>query len=535
MIDALARIPDLRVTARTSSFAFRNTQQDVREIGSRLGAEHLLEGSVRRAGDRVRVSAQLVSAADGYHVWSESYDRQLSDVFAIQSEVAHSIALALKVRLAPESLAGRHTPNLEAYELWVKGRLASMPLATETLGQANEFFMEAMKLDPRFARPYPDAAENLFHICEFGMNTSPDTPREARALAVKALELDDSLSDAHALVGMLRALIDYDWPGAELSFQRALQISPGSASVLARHAWYCLLPQRKVEQALIEAEEAVTQDPLSPLSHNILGLAAMSAHDAVRAERECRTAAELAPELWLPQWCLGAAMILGRKVIRGLRLCGKVYAHFPRQPSVVAGMCNLYALFFRKRKAKQLLGQLVNLANNSYVPPVALAMAYLGLGDDRAFEWFDKAVAVRDRYHAVGIVAIFRPRQERPQISDVARQDESHLGPGGSGAAARLEEVELARQGRLPRDRSQAGRRVAMSEIQTEEKVLKARFTTEDVSYRSACVRSLLLGDRPPDSRPAIWALLSPDRFSVQNWLALHPPDTGRLSHRRYD
>ena len=396
VIDGLARIPDLRVTARTSSFAFRNVQQDVRQIGSRLGAANLLEGSVRRVGDRIRVSAQMVSAADGYHLWSQSYDRQFVDMFAIQSEIAHSIALALKVRLTTEPRAKRSTENPKAYEFWLKGRSIGAPNTPEAYARAHECYAAAIGLDPSFAEPYADTAAILFHAAEFGMNTSPDAPRQARDLVLKALELNDGLAEGHAVMGMVRALVEYDWAGAELSFQRALQISPGSAWVRLYHAWYCLLPQRKVEQALVEAEEAVAQDPLNPMAHNVLGLVSMVACNPARAEEECRVAVDLAPGLWMPQWCLGASMMMRRKLFQGFRQCRGVQDRFPLQPAVIGAMCMLYAKFFRRRKARQLLAQLMELSKTAYVPPVAIAMAYFGLGDDRAFEWFDKAIEVRD-------------------------------------------------------------------------------------------------------------------------------------------
>lgn len=396
IIDSLARLEDLRVTARTSSFAFRSLEQDVREIGRRLGAANLLEGSVRRIGDRVRVSAQLVSSDNGYHLWSQSYDRQLLDILAIQSEIAHSIALALKLRLAPIPAAKRPTPDLKAYEFWVKGRSTGAPLNYEAVHRARECFAAAIASDPTFAQPYADAAAILFHASEFGINESADWPQQARRLILDALERDDSLSEAHALLGMVRGLIDYDWAGAELSFQRALQITPGSAFVLARHAWYCLLPQRKIGQALLESEEAVAQDPFSPSCRTILGLAAMAAHDAARAEQECRVAMEMAPGSLLPQWCLGGAMMLRGKLIQGFRHCARVYDRFPNHPSAIAGMCMMYAQFFQRRKARRLLAQLIDLARSSYVPPVSFAVAYLGLRDERAYEWFDKAIDARD-------------------------------------------------------------------------------------------------------------------------------------------
>lgn len=396
VIDALARFNGLRVTARSSSFAFRNAQQDVREIGSQLGAATLLEGSIRRVEDRVRISAQLVSAKDGYHLWSERYDRRVVDMFAIQTEIAHSIALALKLRLAPESVVKHPTGNPEAYELWVRGRSLGAQYSPESFARALDCYKAAIALDPSFAQPYADTAELLFHAAEFAIGSSPGAIRQARDAVLKALELNDSLGEAHALLGIVRGVVEYDWAGAELSFQRALQLCPGSAAVLLRHAWYCLLPQKKFTQALHEVEEAAAQDPLSPLTHSIFGLTLMVTRQLARAEEECRVAMDLAPGLWWPQWFLGATLLLRGKLIRGFKLCRKVYERYPREPGIVGAMCQVYAQFFRRKKAQELLGQLTDLARTSDVPPIAFAYAYLGLRDDRAFEWLDKAIEAHD-------------------------------------------------------------------------------------------------------------------------------------------
>ena len=395
VINALVRVPGLRVTARTSSFAFSGRGQDVRQIGARLGAAWLIEGSVRRDHRRVRVSAQLINADTGYHAWSECYDRQVTDIFAIQDEIARSIAQALRLRLALDPPRGRPTDDLAAYDLWMRGRSVSQRFTPAAFAQARECYEAAIVRDPRFARPYFGLAELLFYGVQFGLSSSPDDARRARDAITTALELDDRFGEAHALAGVLRGILDYDWPGADAAFSRARELSPGSAAVLIQHAWYHLVPRMRVAEALDEARQAVALDPLSPLARGLFGLVLVVARDYSSAVRESREAVRLAPGLWWLRWFYATALLMQGRLILGFEQARKVYEEI-QEPLVVGAMSFLYGLFLRRKKAKQLLAELQTMSRTTYVPPVALAMAYLGLGDDRMFEWFDKAIDARD-------------------------------------------------------------------------------------------------------------------------------------------
>jgi serine/threonine-protein kinase len=395
VINALVRVPGLRVTARTSSFAFTGRGQDVRRIGAELGAAWLIEGSVRRDGGRVRVSAQLIDAGTGYHTWSECYDRQLTAIFAIQDEIARAIARALRIELALEPPAPRPTSDLVAYDLWMKGRSISQRFTPAAFGQARECYEAAIARDPRFARPYFGLAELLFYGVQFGLTNSADAARRARHAIATSLELDGGFGDAHALSGILHGILDYDWPGADEAFQRAFQLSPGSANVLIQHAWFYLVPRMRVPEALEEAEQAVALDPLAPFTRGRFGNVLQVARQYARAAEECREAVRLAPELWWLQWFYGVALILQGKRVEGFEQCRRVYNQI-HQPLVIGGMALLYGLSLRRRKARQLLVELQDMSKTTHVPPMALAFAYLGLGDDRVFEWLDKAIDARD-------------------------------------------------------------------------------------------------------------------------------------------
>ncbi len=396
VINALVRVPGLRVTARTSAFAFRGKEQDVREIGARLGAAALLEGSVRREANRVRVSAQLVSAEDRHHLWSECYDRELAGIFAIQDEIARAIALALKVRLAPGPLVERPTEDLEAYHLWLKGRCAGLQYTPEGVARARECFTAALARDPRFPLPYVSLADLLFQAATFGFIRPAEAARQVKEAVLKALALDDRLGEAHALLGVLRGVLEYDWVGAGRAFERALELSAGAATVLVRHAWNFLVPKLRIAEALEEMREAAVRDPLSPVVHSYFGLVLTAARDYGPAAEECQIAVELAPGLWMPHWFLGWALIFQGKTEEGVLHCRYPYDHYPREPLSPGGMCLVYGWVGCMDAARRMFSELEQIARTAWVPPLAFVWAYLGLRDDRVYDWLEKAIDDRD-------------------------------------------------------------------------------------------------------------------------------------------
>jgi excisionase family DNA binding protein len=394
LINELVRIPGLRVIARTSSFACAAGTRDVREIGAQLGAGWLVEGSVRRDRQCVRVSAQLVNTRDGGHAWSERYDRNLNDMFAIQDEIARSIALALQLTLLPQPVpAGPRDPA--TYDLWVKGRALSQQFTPQAFAQAREYYEAAIAREPQFARPHFGLADLLFYGAEFGVAEPPAVVPRAREALGRSLELDQRSGEAHALLGIFRGLLDYDWSGAAAAFRRAFQLSPGSAALLSQHAWYYLVPTMRLAEAAEEAQRAVTLDPLSPSAHGRLGLVLQAARQYERACDAGRTAVQLAPGLWWLRWFYGTALLLQGSIDEGFRQCWQVYQQ-NRRPLVIGAMSAVCGLYGERPEARALLGELEQIARHTAVPPYGFAFAYLGLGDDRVFEWLDRAIAARD-------------------------------------------------------------------------------------------------------------------------------------------
>ena len=395
VINALVKIPGLRVTARTSSFFFGDRGRDVREIGRRLGARWLIEGSVRRDGGRVRVSAQLVNAGDGFHAWSEVFDRKLTDLFSIQDDIAEAIASALQMKLAIGRLSGRPTADLQAYDLWVKGRSISYQFTPAALALARDCYDAAIARDPSFARPYFGLADLLFNGVQFGLVPSQGALPTIHSAITRSLQLDDGFHEAHALMGVVRGILDYDWVGAAASFQRALELGPGSATVLIQHAWYHLVPRMEIARAVEQAQQAVTLDPLSPRVHGQLGLVWMTARDYTRAVQECRVAVDLAPGLWWTHWVYGTALLLQGRFAQGLRESRRLYEEI-HHPMVVGAMALIAGLMLRRTLARTFVEELEAMSRTMDVPPTAFALAYIGLGDDRMFEWLNKAIDARD-------------------------------------------------------------------------------------------------------------------------------------------
>jgi len=396
IINALTRIPGLLVTARTSSFAFRGSEQDVREIGASLGAGVLLEGSVQRSGNRIRVSAQLVSAKDGYHLWSESYDRELADVFMVQGEIAQAVSRALSLRLTAGPLVEPSTEDMEAYRLWLQGRHAWAQMTPSAVANARNCFEAALSRDPRFPLPYVGIAELLFDAGQLGIVPPAEVIKNAKEAVMAALALNDRLGEAYALLGALHGVLEYDWTASEDCFQHALDLSPGSAAVLMRFAWYYLVPQLRIPEALEQMQRARILDPLSPIVHTTYGLTLMVDRDFKRAIEECRIALELAPGLYAARWFLGGSLIMSGNTEEGLRECSEVYEQSGLGPMATGGMGTVYGMIGRMEESRKMLSELSDMAHSSWVPPLAFAWAYLGLKDERVFEWLDKAIDARD-------------------------------------------------------------------------------------------------------------------------------------------
>ncbi|MCH7886468.1 MAG: guanylate cyclase [Candidatus Marinimicrobia bacterium] len=267
IINALTKIKGLRVASRTSSFRFKGAKIDIREVGEKLNVNTVLEGSVRKSGTKLRITAQLINIEDGYHIWSEVFEREMSDVFAIQDEISQSIANRLKIEFAgieKPSIAERHTENLAAYNLYLKGRFYSNKLTKEGLKKGIEYLNLAVEKDPRYALAYSELSKSYAFVGYFNHDLYPRKEAFSRATvaAKKALEIDDNLAEAHTALAYVKRTYDWDWDGAEVEFNRAIELNANSSDTHQLYALY-LAAVGRLDEAVKEAKIALELDPVS--------------------------------------------------------------------------------------------------------------------------------------------------------------------------------------------------------------------------------------------------------------------------------
>jgi TolB-like protein/Flp pilus assembly protein TadD len=310
LMNALNRIPSLKVAARTSAFSFKGRNADVQEIGGELGVSTVLEGSVRRSGDRIRVTAQLVDVADGFPIWSENYSAELTDIFTIQEEIAQSIVAALKVRLTvPQGgLVRASTPNVEAYNRYLRGRYFWNQRTLPSFRLAIEEYNQAIELDPDYAQAYAGLAETYVLLPEYGGASIPEIGPNARAAVEKALALDPNSSAAYTASGYLKYRFEWDWAGAEADFQRAIDLEPDYATA---HQWYAelLIVLRRFDEARTEAKTAYELDPLAPAGILVRAITLELDGQMAAAIEEYKATLELAPDFAIPTYFLALAYV----------------------------------------------------------------------------------------------------------------------------------------------------------------------------------------------------------------------------------
>ena len=299
LIDALARLDGLRVVAHTSAFQFRGKGHDLRQIGEKLKVKTVLEGSVRKAGNRLRINAQLINAEDGYHLWSERYDRQMEDVFAIQDEVSQAIVDVLRVKLLPTSttpVAERHTEDVEAYQLYLQGRHHWQKHTEEGYARSLDCFTKAIARDARYAQPYVGLANLYLWTGFLGSSSASEAYPKAKEAALKALELDETIGDAHSALGFVLTQYEWDWAGAQAAFKRAIELAPHSIDALQSYSVY-LMNLGPIDEAVDLIKREIELDPLFAKAHQDLGYAYYVAGRFDEAEAQLRATIDSRPVL----------------------------------------------------------------------------------------------------------------------------------------------------------------------------------------------------------------------------------------------
>ena len=410
IINALVQVPGLKVIARTSAFAFKGKNEDIRKIAETLGVTNVLEGSVRRAGSRIRVTAQLILARDGTHLWSQRYDRELADIFAVQDEIAAAIADALKLKLSPPS--ERRMPSIPAYEAYLKYRFYQWRFTPEDSQRSRECLEQALSLDPGFALPYVGLADYHLALAAVGAMPSLEAMPRARELAMRALEIDPELPEAHAMLGIVASVLDFDWHELERRIQVATAREPLSPHLRQWKAYFFLFSIGRPDEAAQHVARIIDDDPLCQMWHytKALTLAALGRED--EALDAIRRAVELDSQFWIG-WMLQSLLhsVQGRHA-ESLHCAEKAIAAAPWAPIANGAMAAALANTGRPADAEPMLD---GLRSNASTGPLGMAYYSLARGDiDGAVEW---AGAAADQRVASLVTIVIRPFEPRLRTS----------------------------------------------------------------------------------------------------------------------
>ena len=398
IINALSQISDLHVAARTSAFSFKRKHLDLRFVGEQLHVRTVLEGSVRKSGNKLRITAQLVNVSDGFHLWSERYDRELRDIFEIQDEIARSIATKLKVTLkAGSSVVKAGTKSLDAYELYLKGRIL---LAQRGLGIPLSLgcFQKAVELDPEYAQAWAGAADS-YHMHGFFGLVRPDIfMPNGKDAARKAVDLDPSLAEAHHALAFSYLLYDWQRSEAEKEFLRALELNPRDVQARIWFAFFLeQLTMGRSEEAIDEGKRAMESDPLSSYVHAMLGAIYFMAGRYREAIQSTQRAVALDSESFNSRWMLHNALRCGGRYEEAVAVGAQALAMSGRNAVPLASLALAYAEWGRPADAQALHAELLVRTAREYVPPVALTLtASAAARWDDAVRYTNEACKARD-------------------------------------------------------------------------------------------------------------------------------------------
>src|SRR5437762_2998095 len=388
IIDALAKVEGLRVVARTSSFSFKGKSADVSEVGKKLNVENVLEGSLRREGNRVRITTQLINARNGFRIWSETYERELQGVFALQDEITRAIVDALKIKLAV-SLPAREQRNTEAYDLYLQGLFFSNKSSEEDLRRALSFFQRAVEKDPTFARAWTGIAKVWYFLADVYVKPLEAYPTSKEA-ALKAIALDEKDAEAHCYLSEAKRVLDWDLAGADAELKRALELDPNSAPA---HFFSALVPlfRGELKEGLRLVLEAKKLDPVSPIT-SYVATAAYLANDQIDdAISEGQRTLLLDPNYFYLDSDLAAAYREKGNFAEAIALYTKSQSA-TNLPS--SGLAITYTRMGRQTEARNILAQLLQAREKRYVSAPVIAAVYVALGDnEEAFHWLERAFA----------------------------------------------------------------------------------------------------------------------------------------------
>ena len=426
LITTLAKIGELRVASRTSAMQYKGARQPLRQIAQELGVDAIVEGTVLRDGERVRITAQLIDAQQESHLWAESYNRDLRDVLTLQAEIAEAIAREVQIKIVPQErtrLAQVHPVDSQAYEAYLKGRYYWNRRSGKGVGKAVQFFQQAIVKDPTYAAAYSGLADCLVLLGSWGAVAPADGAGRAKTLALKALALDSSLAEAHTSLAWATAWYDFDFATAEREFERSLELDPRYATGHEFFGWVLAMTGR-FEEGYTEIKRAIRLDPLSSPIRFAMGCAYWSAHRFDEAIAALEKAVELDSESALAHAFLGYISMYTSRYERGIEEMQVGIQLTQGASAVVGSLGEVYAAAGKRDEAQRTLERLHQLSTQQYVSSYPVARIYMALGEkEEAFRWLETAYA---EHSAMMMLVKVDPRFSElhadPRFQDILRR-----------------------------------------------------------------------------------------------------------------
>ena len=417
LINRLTNIESLRVPARTSTFLFKGKEIDIQEIGKKLHVDRVLEGSLRKAGNKIRITVQLVNVTDGYPLWSEKYERDEEDIFVLQDEISLAIVDKLKLKLLgeeKEKIVKRHTEDPEAYDLYLKGIYFWNKRTPESIQKGMAHFQQALEKDHTYALAYASLADSFNTLGFWGWLAPKEAFPKARAFAEKALEIDDTLAEAHNSLGFICLHYDWNWAAAESEFKLALELNPNYAQA---YAWYShfLLSVGRLDEAIKELKKALKLDPLSIHIRTYLADWLRVAGRLEEAEEELGKVLDMDPNFGLANFYLGSMYVQKKEYEKALASFQKGVKYTGGLSWAVGWVGFAYAVLGETEKADKVLHDLLALSKERYIHLTSVGVVYLGLGNrDKVFEWYNKACEERDPF--MPFLRVYQTSHENDKI-----------------------------------------------------------------------------------------------------------------------
>jgi serine/threonine protein kinase/Tfp pilus assembly protein PilF len=395
IINALSRVKEMKVISRNSAFQFKGGNLDISQIGRRLGVQKVLEGSVRKGGNRIRVTVRLINVSDGFLIWADDYERELEDIFAIQDDISRAVVDKLKIKLIETSetqLLKKYTENFNAFSTYLQGRFHWNKRTASSLEKSIEYFKQAIELDPQYALAYAGLADAYIVLGLYGRYEPPEVMPLASEAATRALDIDERLAEAHISEGCVEAVYQWDWVSAEKQFQRGIELKQEYA---VGHHWYAinyLTPLGRYEEAQSSIQKALELEPASLVINSTMGLVHYFSRDYHKAIEKLEKTLQMDQDYPVTHFFLGRALVQVSRYSEAMEHFQKALKFYGDSTNMLATFAHAATLAGKQEITQKILNQLQDISQNMYVSAYDMASIYVGLGQsDEALNWLQKA------------------------------------------------------------------------------------------------------------------------------------------------